>query len=124
MGLGREERGEDAITVLGVDSCPGILDLNYDIVRVEGLRFNRQQVLILRYARHRLERVVEQIEQNLLQLNSVGGDFRKSIRQLQAQSDMLAFTLRLDQCQHIADQIVDGEAVLVAPIPPEYRPDA
>jgi hypothetical protein len=102
--LGRVERVVDALDVLAPDAVAGVLHLDDHGVLV-GARHQREPAA----ARHRVARVQDQVEEDLLDPVLVAADLRQLRRQLLAHLDPGLLELVLHQREHVEHGLVQVE---------------
>jgi len=120
IGFGREQRIEYPIGVLRIDSHPGIGYGHHDLIVLTGFGLH-EQVARLLLRGHRVDGVCDQVDEYLLQLNSVCSYVRQLPPRLRLNPYSVPLQIAVLQRQRFADDVVEIERCPVAAITPECR---
>src|ERR1700741_3799759 len=112
FGLGREEGGEEAVEVRR--GPPGTRIRHFDeyLVRRASAGGHVQLARSVVYLVHRLDRVEDQIQDHLLELDAIRRNGRHLVRQVRTQPDSASSQLVLREGDDFADCLVHVDAVL------------
>jgi hypothetical protein len=121
LGLGGEQRIENAIGGSGIEADAGILDGNERFAVFGRLQRNPQIASAVGDIAHRLNTVSDQIEQHLLQLNSVGQDWPIAGEKLDVKHNPAAFQFAAEDGQNLLDRVVDIDSRQFKPRLPRER---
>ena len=113
LGLGREGRREDPVSLARADSGAGIRDRQGHGVAVARLRTDRQDSR-LAPLRHRVDGVDDEVEKHLLQLDPVTGHDRDLLHRFHSHRNPMPLQLASAQSERLLLQLVDIERDPVA----------
>ena len=122
--LGRVERLEHLLDALRIEPAAGIAHLNQDDVRAVVPRHDRQEARAVADGAHGLDRIHDQVEEHLLQLDPVARHARQRPVELRPPRDAVAARLVLRQREHFQELLVDVQAVLAHHLALRQRADA
>ena len=112
--LGGKERIVQPVQVARIDPDAGVVHSHGDVLTVGRVRSDHQFRRPVLDARHGLDTVPHQIQDDLLELDPVTENGRASRGQLHGQRDPAMAQLRAHERQHVADDVIDvrcGSAV-------------
>ena len=122
-GFGGEERIEYPLDVLRIDARAGVGDRNQHAAIVANIGTYGENARAI-HGRHRVDRIRDQIEEHLLQLNSISHHPQQPRTSLNFDRYPVTFQIVLEQCDGFFNEVVDIEWSSDAGILPEVRPDA
>src|SRR5690349_20628630 len=113
MRLGRKERIKYVARVLWINSRSGVLYLNADCVaRIFGSDSQYAMVIIDRI--HRIDRVLHQVDDYLLQLTAVTHYRRQLGCQLNASGNLMTFQFAVQSTRCLGSQIIHIDQIMCA----------
>src|SRR5262249_51834471 len=121
--LGREQRIENAIDDLRVDSLSGVRHGNQHAAWFLDRRFNTQDPGPLLLG-HPVDRVGNQIYQQLLQLNPISLHRGQALIQFDFHRNAAPLQLALRERENFTHEVIEVEQGSVAIIPLDHRADA
>jgi hypothetical protein len=122
IGLRREEGIENPIGYRRIDSYPRIFDRHQQPVWFGGFRGYGKHLLAVRDRGHGFNRIHDQVQQHLLQMNPVTEDQPIVGARFGAKHNAMPLKLTLREHQHIPDSIIDVELRWLRRGVPSERP--
>jgi hypothetical protein len=123
IGFRGEERIEYPLHVPSTDSRACVGDRNHHTAIIPNIGTHGKNAKAI-HGGHRLDRIGDQIEEHLLQLNSISHYLQRPCAWLNFDRDPVTFQIVVEQCNSFFDEAVDLERSSDAGIVPEARPDA
>src|ERR1700730_1549349 len=123
LGLRRVERLKNAVDPFRIDTRPRVFHRDHYAIRFARFRFHPQNAWALRYGAHGIDRVRNQIQEDLLQLDAIAQDLKRFCFKFGLERNLLVLQLALHKREDLLDQLVQVDRSSFLTIFLEHRSD-